>query len=100
MKISTQCSTALNRDLLQSELPLKSSNNKSREGISTMQQAIKNSHFKKDAAIQRLAKVVKIFAAPQGNKLKYSEKLNKALDNIAEFNAAEATTVEDLEVLR
>ena len=68
--------------------------------MSTAQQAIKNAHFKIDAASQRLAEVEKNFAAAQDNMLKNSEELTKALNKITEFNAAEATTKDVIEVLR
>ena len=100
MRINTQCSTAVNRDLLQNDPPLKRSKYKSNAGMSTAQQAIKNAHFKIDAASQRLAEVEKNFAAAQDNMLKNSEELTKALNKITEFNAAEATTKDVIEVLR
>lgn len=100
MRINTQCSTAVNRDFLESDPPLKRSKYKSKNGMSTAQQAIKNAHFKIDAASQRLAEVEKNFAAAQDNMLKNSEELTKALNKITEFNAAEATTKDVLEVLK
>ena len=91
MRIDTQCSTALNRDLLRSDPPLKNSN-KSNNRMSTAQQAIKNSHFKKYAASQRLVELRKKFAASEESALKNGEKLTKALSKVAEFHAAEAAT--------
>ena len=100
MKIITQRSTAVNGDLLQSDPPLKRRGCKSKNVMSTAQQAIKNAHFKIDAASQRLAEVEKRFAATQDNMLKNSEEMIKALNKITEFNAAEATTKDVLKVLR
>ena len=60
--------------------------------MSTAQQAIKNSHFKKYAASQRLVELRKKFAASEESALKNGEKLTKALSKVAEFHAAEAAT--------
>ena len=59
MRIDTQCSTAVNRDLLQSDPPLKRNKYKLKNGMSTAQQVPKNAHFKTDAASQRVAAVEK-----------------------------------------